>query len=170
LLAEIYKDRKPSLDDIESVKVESYQVALNITDDPDPQTEYAAKFSLQFCSALALLTGSAGLADFNESVLWDENIRSLTKKVKVATAPAIDASYPKQWGAAVEVTFKNGETVRKGTDFPKGDPENAVTADDLREKFIGMTFKYPMEKRNELADRILQLETVPEIGQVMAEL
>lgn len=170
LLAEIFKGRQPALEDIESVTVESYQVALNITDNPDPQTEYAAKFSLQFCSALALLTGSAGLADFNESVLWDENVRALMKKVKVVTEPGIDASYPKQWGAAVEVVFKNGETVSKGTDFPKGDPENAVTAEELREKFVGMTFKYPAEKRNQLADMILQLETVPEIGQVMAEL
>lgn len=170
LLSEIFKDRRPSLDDIESVSVESYQVALNITDDPDPQTEYAAKFSLQFCSALALLTGSAGLADFNEEVLWNKDVRALMKKVKVATAPAIDASYPKQWGAAVEVVFKNGETIRKETDFPKGDPENAVTAEELRGKFIGMAFKYPAQKREELADAILQLETVPEIGQVMAVL
>jgi 2-methylcitrate dehydratase PrpD len=70
----------------------------------------------------------------------------------------------------VEVVFKNGETIRKETDFPKGDPENAVTAEELRSKFIGMTFKYPAQKREELADAILQLETVPEIGQVMAAL
>nr|WP_316046983.1 hypothetical protein [Planococcus glaciei] len=58
LLIDLFNERRPKLEEIESVTVESYQVALNITDNDNPQTQYAAKFSLQFCSALALLKGA----------------------------------------------------------------------------------------------------------------
>ncbi|MDN7244982.1 MmgE/PrpD family protein [Planococcus shenhongbingii] len=170
LLIDIFNERHPALEEIESVTVQSYQVALNITDNDNPKTQYAAKFSLQFCSALALLKGSATLDDFSDSMLWNEEIRQLLKKVKVVTDPQIDASYPKQWGAAVEVRLANGETVRKQTDFPKGDPENAVTAQELRDKFLNMTSKYPEQKRQQIADDLLELEKVENIEKVMVTL
>ncbi|TWT06746.1 MmgE/PrpD family protein [Planococcus sp. CPCC 101016] len=167
LLIDVFKDQHPSLEEIESVDVDSYQVALNITDNDDPQTEYAAKFSLQFCSALALLNGRAGLEDFNQDKLWDEDIRRLTKKVNVHTDPVIDASYPRQWGAAVKVLLKNGEEISKQTDFPKGDPENAVTSEDLLEKFMGMASRLPTEQRQLLAEALMNLEATVNIGELM---
>ena len=80
LLKEVFQEHHPKLEEIESITVKSYKSAIDITDNSDPQTEYAAKFSLQFCSALAILKGSAGLADFNESTLWDSQIRALLEK------------------------------------------------------------------------------------------
>lgn len=167
LLIDVFKEQNPALEDIESVEVDSYQVALTITDDPDPQTEYAAKFSLQFCSALALLNGRASLDDFNGDKLWDEDIRSLVKKVNVHTDPTIDDGYPKQWGAAVSVLLKNGEKISKQTDFPKGDPENAVTSEELIEKFMGMAMKLPIEQRQTLAKSLMDLESTENIGNLM---
>ncbi|WP_298823756.1 MmgE/PrpD family protein [uncultured Planococcus sp.] len=167
LLIDVFKEQNPALEDIESVEVDSYQVALTITDDPDPQTEYAAKFSLQFCSALALLNGRASLDDFNGDKLWDEDIRSLVKKVNVHTDPTIDGGYPKQWGAAVSVLLKNGEKISKQTDFPKGDPENAVTSEELLEKFMGMATKLPIEQRQTLAKSLMDLESTENIGNLM---
>lgn len=170
LLIDIYKERQPSLAEIDSVTVNSYQVALNITDNDNPQTQYAAKFSLQFCSALALLKGRASLNDFSETILWDKEIRELTKKVKVVTDPQIDAGYPKQWGAAVEVRLRNGEIIKKQTDFPKGDPENAVTGGELLEKFMDLTSKLPERRNQQIAKDILALETVEDISDLMANL
>lgn len=170
LLIDIFKEQHPALEDIELVEVDSYQVALNITDDANPQTEYAAKFSLQFCSALALLNGRAGLEDFNGDKLWDEEVRSLVKKVTVGVDSAIDGSYPKQWGAAVNVLLKDGEKIHKQTDFPKGDPENAVTSEELLEKFMGMATKLPTQQRQALAESLMNLESIGNIGDLMTEL
>lgn len=170
LLIEIFKERHPSFEEVESITVNSYQAAIDITDNDDPKTEYASKFSLQFCSALAILKGSASLDDFNESSLWDSEIRKLLKKVKVVLDPQINASYPKQWGAAVEVNFKNGETIKKRTDFPKGDPENAVTSEELLEKFHALASKLTKKKRQCIAKNILELEIVENTEEIMANL
>nr|WP_316046982.1 hypothetical protein [Planococcus glaciei] len=73
-------------------------------------------------------------------------------------------------GAAVEVRFADGETIKKQTDFPKGDPENAVTAEELRDKFLAMTGKYPSGQRQQLADDLLALEKLETVEKVMVTL
>lgn len=170
LLIDIFKEHQPVLEEIELVEVNSYQVALTITDDADPQTEYAAKFSLQFCSALALLNGRASLEDFGEEELWDKDIRALMEKVNVHVDPAIDESYPRKWGATVTVLLKNGEKIYKQTDFPKGDPENAVTTKELLEKFIGMATIIPLQQRQALAESLMSLESIENISDLMKTL
>ena len=160
LLIEVFKERQPSFNEIKSITVNSYQAAIDITDNDSPKTEYASKFSLQFCSALAILKGSANLDDFNESVLADQEIQELLKKVKVVVDPQINASYPKQWGAAVEIEFSNGETINRQTDFPKGDPENAVSSKELLEKFMNLARKLPEQNKTQIAENILALEAI----------
>jgi 2-methylcitrate dehydratase PrpD len=168
LLIEVFKERHPSFEEIESITVNSYQAAIDITDNDDPKTEYASKFSLQFCSALAILKGSANLDDFNEFILNDSEIRKLLKKVIVVLDPQINDNYPQQWGAAVEVNLKNGETIKKQTDFPKGDPENAVTSDELLEKFMNLAGKLPDKNKNQIAKNILKLESIENAESLMA--
>ncbi|WP_019415688.1 MmgE/PrpD family protein [Paenisporosarcina sp. TG20] len=170
LLIEIFNERTPSLKEIQSITVNSYQAVINITDNNDPQTQYAAKFSVQFCSALAILRGKASLDDFDESTLWDKEIRNLMKKVKVVLDPQINANYPNQWGATVEVNFTNGETIKKVTDFPKGDPENAVTTEELLEKFMNLSSKYSDKKRTNIAEAIFELELLENAEEIMANI
>ena len=170
LLIEVFKERQPTFEEIKSITVNSYQSAIDITDNDNPKTEYASKFSLQFCSALAILKGSANLNDFNESILTDHEIRELLKKVKVVVDPQINANYPKQWGAAVEVEFSNGETLNRQTDFPKGDPENAVTSEELLEKFMNLARKLPEKNKKQIADNILALESIENTEFLMADI
>ena len=170
LLIEVFKERKPSLEEIESIIVKSYKAAIDITDNDNPTTEYAAKFSLQFCSALAILKGSAGLFDFNETNLWDDQIRQLLKKVKVSIDPDINANYPEQWGSTVEVALANGETIQKQSDFPKGDPENAVTSEELVEKFTTMTNDISATKKEQIIRDILALELIENTETLMTRI
>ncbi|MEI4768736.1 MmgE/PrpD family protein [Psychrobacillus sp. FJAT-51614] len=169
LLIEVFNERKPKFEEIESITVKSYKAAIDITDNGDPKTEYAAKFSLQFCSALAILQGSAGLADFNESNLWDSQIRALLKRVNVGIDPQINASYPEKWGSTVEVVLTNGEIITKETDFPKGDPENSVTSEELIEKFMHMTGQLPLENKQLIIKNILELELMENLTTLMAD-
>lgn len=169
LLMEVFKERQPKFEEIESITVKSYKAAIDITDNEDPKTEYAAKFSLQFCSALAILQGSAGLDDFNESTLWDSKIRSLLKRVNLEIDSRIHTSYPEKWGSMVEVELTNGEIISKETDYPKGDPENEVTKDELIEKFKNMTAQHPLENKQRIITSILELEFMDHLTTLMVE-
>lgn len=158
LMIELAREREVKLESIDKITVKTYQVALDITDDNEPTTQYASKFSMQFCTALALMKGQGGLETFNEETLWDKEIRSLMNRVDVIVDPTIDRQYPEKWGAVVEVKLTTGEIIRKQTDFPKGDPENAVSKDELIEKFIDLAKELPENDRKQLSERVLKLE------------
>ena len=167
LMTALSKENPVALEKIENITVKTYQVAIDITDDPDPATVYAAKFSMQFCTALSLLTGKGGLEAFHEQTLWDENIRTLMKRVNVQVDPEMDEAYPEKWGTKVEIRLTNGKVITRETDFPKGDPENPVTAKELQMKFMNLAKDLPEKEREKLVNEISKLEKLPTIAELM---
>ncbi|PLR75908.1 MmgE/PrpD family protein [Bacillus sp. V3-13] len=138
-ILDIMKNKNVNYKQIQSIVIRTYQTVLNITDKPNPDSVYAAKFSSQFCAALAVKNGSASLSDFNEEQLASKELNELTKKVSVTVDDYYESSYPEKWGAKVEITTLNGEVYSQNTDYPKGDPEKMASKEELVEKFISMT-------------------------------
>lgn len=167
LMIELAKEKQLQLEDIKEIKVGTYEVAINITDNNNPTTEYASKFSLQYCTALALLTGEGGLEAFNEQTLWDENIRTLMKRVDVFIDSEMDGAYPEKWGSKVDVHLQSGEMISKQADYPKGDPENNVTAEDLKKKFMELAEPLKVEKRQLFVDSIMSLHEINNVEEIM---
>ena len=116
---------------IRRVRVETYGTALQVTNTPNPTNAYQAKFSLQYCTAQALLYGRVGLNDFSSVHLNDPTIRRLIDRVEIAVDPTYDALYPQIWSARVTVDFQNGSSQQATVDAPKGDPENPVIWDEV---------------------------------------
>jgi 2-methylcitrate dehydratase PrpD len=108
------------------VDVESYPAALDLTDNPDPRTTAAAKFSLQYCVAATLLHGRPGLATFDGPSLEDRGVRDLLDRVRVTSAADLAAAYPDRWGARVTLR-RNGIDTTAAQLTAKGDPEDPLT-------------------------------------------
>lgn len=147
------------IEQIEQVHVGAYKVALDITDAHNPQTIYAAKFSMQFCVALALVRGKGGLTAFNDDTLHDATIRQLMGLLTVEVDADIDAQYPREWGAKLVVTWKDGTKDELQSAFPKGDPENPLTKVDFIEKFHELV---PLEavQKEQILTVLLHLEEI----------
>ena len=167
IMITLKKKKAIEVESIQKVVVKTYQVALNITDNDNPTTEYAAKFSIQFCTSLALVKGEGGLNAFNEKTLWDKNVRSVMEKVEVQVDSTIDKNYPEKWGATIEVILKTGEKITMETDFPKGDPENPVTREDLIAKFLELTKGLPTVESESIVNQVMTLETLESIDDIM---
>ncbi len=122
---------------------------------------------MQFCAALALIQGDASLNQFNETMLRDETIRRLMERIEVIIDPDIDQKYPEKWGTEVTIQLKTGDAIVKRAEYPKGDPENPVTAKDLIDKFNTLTYFLPQEKRAALVEGVMNLEKVSDIRDLM---
>lgn len=120
---------------IESVEVETYTVATSVAGNPDPVTDFEAKFSTQYCVAAALLTGSVRLRAFTDEVLTDPAVRALTSKVTLTAAPDLDAAFPGQRAARVRVRLAGGAEQHAARSTRKGDPDDPLTDAELRAKF-----------------------------------
>ena len=55
------------------------------------------------------------------------------------TDPALEVNYPSRWPAWAKVSTRNGRQLRAEIEFPKGDPENALSWDELKDKFRNLT-------------------------------
>lgn len=167
LMIELFQERGRFEHTIDKIVVKTYRVAINITDNDDPMTEYAAKFSLQFCTALSLITGKAGLSAFNDETLWNKDIRSLMKRVELLVDRELDNAYPKKWGASVTIYLKSGETITRETDYPKGDPEKPVTEEELILKFMSIAKSLSKAAREHIVQDILALEQKKDVHALM---
>ena len=123
---------------IQQVEVETYQVALDITDNPAPGTEHAAKFSIQYAVAVALLDGAAGLDQFRPARLADPELVALRARVVVRAVPEFNAAYPQAWPARVRVRLAGGVTLEETVTVPRGMPGNPMSDEELREKFLAL--------------------------------
>ncbi|WP_059104832.1 MmgE/PrpD family protein [Shouchella shacheensis] len=165
LSLQFVKSAHLNVKDIKQLTVKTYQSAKEIAGYTAPKTIYAAKFSIAFCTALALTKGKAGLEDFNEANLWDEEIRSLMNKINVIVDPEIEGAYPEQWGTEIELTLAGGQVKKANVHFPKGDPENPVSLRDLKEKFAGLAGYAGMDEKliNDWSQQVLRFEETERI-------
>lgn len=164
LVSDLARQQDLNPDEVEKIDVGTYQVAINITDNSDPQTVYQGKFSLQYCTALALIKQNGNLDTFTEENLWDDEVRNLMDKVNIYTDDEVDHAYPEKWGANVKVHLKNGETIALNTEYPKGDPENNVSKEDLYNKFMSLSKDIDKRQAEDVAENILSLEEIDDLG------
>jgi 2-methylcitrate dehydratase PrpD len=125
-------------DSLSKVEVAIYRAALDVADNPRPTNPYAARFSLQYCVARALLDGRLVRADFTPQEIQHPAVRDLMAKTKVVVDEGLDALYPAKWQARVSVVLADGTTHQSLVSAPKGDPENPLTEAELTEKFCQM--------------------------------
>jgi 2-methylcitrate dehydratase PrpD len=130
-----------------------------------PVTHVDAQFSLPYGVAVALTKNRAGVDEFRKEVLGDPEVLALVDKVSWEIDPEAEAVYPKAYPATVEATLNDGRKVVSHFDYPKGDPENPASMDEVRRKFDLLTEKFLDQKRRDrIVEEVSRLEKVANIA------
>lgn len=154
---------RPDPKSIRSVTVRLYGAAHRLLEPVKPTSPYAAKFSVPYCVAMALLHGGVGPDAFTETRLADEAVQALLGKVRLAHDPALDAAYPERWPAIVALETAAGtDTIR--VDIPRGDPKNPMSEVDLLTKFNALATGLPPADRRRLAETCLAMEKIENVA------
>ena len=119
-------------EDIESIELGVTQAALDVCDKPTPGTLYDAKFSLQHCVSIAILSGQVGFSSFESEAR--QQTSGLAKKSSLKCNEEFEKAYPDAWGAEVKVKLTNGKELSVCRKHAKGDPEARLTSKEMREK------------------------------------
>lgn len=119
-------------------RVDSWTPArgLAYTDRPDPGSALAAKFSVQYCVARALLHGRVVLDHFEGDAWRDAAVRELLPRVHAApyTGKFFDAADP--FDAEVKITLSDGRSFSEKVDRPLGrTTDNPIAPEHLTAKF-----------------------------------
>jgi 2-methylcitrate dehydratase PrpD len=112
------------------------QRGLAHTDRPDPDSPLAAKFSVQYCVARALMNGKVVLDHFEGDAYREPAVREFLPRVHAApyTGKFFDAEDP--FDAEVKVTLADGRSFSEKVDRPLGrSTENPIAPEHLKAKF-----------------------------------
>jgi 2-methylcitrate dehydratase len=136
---ELHRAGLPPLDKIEKLVVLLPSYALN-TPSAHPGRRYppqieSAQHSFYYCTAIALLDGACGDAQFSDAKLKSEQARGLLAKVELREDAEFNALWPQSAGGAVELHLRGGEVRSKRVPYPPGHPRLPLTDDELAAKF-----------------------------------
>ncbi len=123
--------------EVASVRAGVYQAAIDVCDRPDPDSEYAAKFSLSHCIAAALADGRVDFGSFGP----DQRARLAPLRARIVTAveePYASAYPHAYWGSRLTVTTRDGQTFAAERRGCKGDPEMALSRTQMIDKACGL--------------------------------
>ena len=157
-------------EDIVSITDDTYSTAVQTTNNPYPENPYAAKFSLQFCIAAAMVLKDLSDRTFTVENINNPAVKALMEKIKVKVNKELDDEFkqdPNQWSHRLTICLKNGETITEQVDYPIGDFKNPFDWEMADRKFRLLTEDMiGGEGVTRLLDKLHNLETIQDINEI----
>jgi 2-methylcitrate dehydratase len=168
---DIIKENDLAPDQVEKVHIRSLARAADILADPskyDPRTKETADHSLPYVIAAAVADRQVTPLQFTDEKIMDPKIRAQLEKVEVVADPEIEALFPELQRVIVKVVTTDGRELTKQIDYPKGDPRNPLTDQEIEEKFDALAEAVmSAERRQQLKEAVWNLENQDSITELM---
>lgn len=167
----LQQENKFTAKDVAKVEVLVNSITDSLINNPNPQTAYGCKFSIQYCDASVLKFGNVTIENFTPKFMEDKDVRALMKLINVHQDKAVQKVYdddPSKLATKVIVTLKDGRSFTKEVDYPKGDPACPMTWEDSVKKFTALAEPvYGKAKTKKLCDLIDKLDEVKDFRKAL---
>ena len=131
-----------SYDQIEQVTVTTIARACDILFDPHkyrPESRETADHSLPYCIAAALVDHQITTNSFSDEKMKDKRIWAVIDKIKGEASMEFEAMFPAKQPSKVVVKTTDGKEFSEYLEYPKGDPREPMTMEDLQSKFNALS-------------------------------
>jgi len=168
MMLALVSEERIEADAVARIDILAHRRRLPHTNNPDPRTSLAAKFSIQYVTARALADGAVRLRDFEGKAVMEERVRRLLPLIHAGPHPDMADDSPNQFGAEVILIMKDGRRlarridhlVCRGGDYPMSSEELFTKFEDCAGRALAHDQIAP------LFERLETLETVADLGQV----
>ncbi|MCB9219891.1 MAG: MmgE/PrpD family protein [Ignavibacteriales bacterium] len=151
-------------EDIEEIKVTAFAQAYDILFDPakyKPESRETADHSLPYCLAAAIVDKKITTESFSDEKLKDPRIFEVINKIKGEPSIEFEKMFPAKQPSKVVIKTKDGKEYSEYMEYPKGDPREPMTMEDLDNKFSGLANNWPSnEKQKEVKETIFNCENI----------
>jgi 2-methylcitrate dehydratase PrpD len=132
--------------------------------EPAPVTSLAARFSIPWAVAAALVLGRTDPSAFDETALGDARIRDLARRVVITTDPAMSPRRVDAPTARVRVGLRDGRTLEETTTVVRGDALSPVPRDEITAKFLALASPVLGDAQaRKVADTVAETDTLEDI-------
>jgi 2-methylcitrate dehydratase PrpD len=163
-------------DDVAQVTLGILDTAFPIICEPAaikyaPRSVVDAQFSMPFGAAVALLCRRASLAEFTPDMVAAPRVRALMQRVAYARDPELEQHFPREWPAWASIELHDGRKVSTTVRYPKGDPQNPLSWDELRTKYreLGRSV-LPEDRLDEICQAVQCLESAADVAPLWRKL
>jgi 2-methylcitrate dehydratase PrpD len=165
-LEQIVAGKALKSEEIERVDVETYSLAAQLCDQI-PKNMLAAKFSIPFAVATAVVHGSTGTESFRPEVVHESAVKQLASRVFVREDRALTAMMPARRPSRVMVTLKSGEKLVAEVFMNKGDFEDPYGAADVERKYYSLADPvWGHEKAMAIRSHVMRFERVKDVTEM----
>jgi len=134
----------------------------------NPKSVVDAQFSMPFGAAVAILYGQAALDEYILDNVQSTRVIALMERIFCVKDKRLDEEFPKKWPAWANILTTRGQAYAAAVDYPKGDPENPFTWNELIEKFNCLVAPlFSSEKRIEIVDRVRHLDLESDLEKLL---
>jgi 2-methylcitrate dehydratase PrpD len=158
--------------DVVRVRVGTNQNMPNALIHHRPTNELQAKFSMEFCMAILLIEGRAGLGEFTDEVVLRPDVKAMIEKVDFVVDKDAEAAGYHKMTTIIDIELTGGRKVSGRADFGKGSPADAMSYDEVAHKFRenAAYAKFPSKQAESVVAMVRDLETLASIEPLMAAL
>ncbi|WP_432361297.1 MmgE/PrpD family protein [Sporosarcina sp. UB5] len=162
-----------SLDEIESIHIETFQMAFDILAKDEqkwaPETRETADHSLPFIVMAALEDGEITIDTFAEQRLRTEStLQRIKSLMTIEVTEEMNAGYPDGNPNRITVTLKDGRTLREIVKHPAGHSGNPFTDEQINEKFYRLTDSFLDASEREIGIALLRkLDEIEDYSELM---
>ena len=151
-------------DNVESIQVDVTKHTFERIVFRVPQNGIQGKFCMNYLLARAIIDGTIGLHIFTDEAVKDAQVLKLAERVQMRLDPDLKAGSPGGRPCRVTIRLKNGQTYSCQAEYAKGGPENPMTRDELKAKFMECARETVSPVAAErISDSIERLETLENI-------
>lgn len=172
LKAVIENDIQP--EQIEEVRITTIARACDILFDPhkyEPESRETADHSLPYCVARAILDRKITTQTFDDDKIHDPKLKEVIHKIKGEASKEFEALFPAKQPSRVTIRTTDGQEHSVYLEYPKGDPREPMTEQDLDDKFIALTGQYLSDQgREQIKETIFMCETLPGVHHFMGKM
>jgi 2-methylcitrate dehydratase PrpD len=103
-----------------------------------PEGVVDAQFSIPYTVAATLVSGGLSLEEFTDAKLRNEEILDLAARVKLILTPEFDHGAMDVKPQVVDIVMRDGKVFSEKVIYPKGNPNNPVSSEELVAAFRSM--------------------------------
>ncbi|MEO9335908.1 MmgE/PrpD family protein [Mesorhizobium sp. SB112] len=131
----LIKEHGIKAEDVKHVRIGTNSNMPNALIHHRPKDELQAKFSMEFCMAILLLDGRAGLNEFTDAAVEREDVKAMIEKVDFVIDDEAEAAGYHLMTTLIDIELADGSKISGRADFGKGSPAFPMSYEEVAGKF-----------------------------------
>ncbi|NNU80166.1 MmgE/PrpD family protein [Halovulum dunhuangense] len=168
----LIRENNLTADQVKHVRVGTNSNMPNALIHHRPTNELQGKFSMQFCMAILLIEGRAGLNEFTDEVVNRADVKAMIEKVDFVVDERAEAAGYHLMTTYIDIETTDGRTISGMADFGKGSPANPMSYDEVAGKFLECAefANWDKSRAEQVVEMVSGFEKLPSIDTLMAAL